>query len=725
MDDLARGQSAETPPFYIAASASSAHRRPYILKEGEVIGIFDDYGNVQAVGPATEGVFFEDTRYLSHFFFTIDSRLPLLLSSSVNRNDSAFESDQTNPDLMEGGRIWLARNSIHIHSTMVLGRNTLFAIQELTNFGVTSTRFDYALRFAADFKDMFELRGIARARRGEDLPPEASRDGGVLAYRGLDGRLRRACFGFAPAADEAAGGSALWHVDLAPGERRTLRVELRCELEGRSASRASLEETMAIAARHAAERREQTARLSTSNVLADEWLTRSRADLEMLNTETPHGLYPYAGIPWFSTAFGRDGLITAFECLWLDPTMAAGTLRFLAAHQATTVDARSDAEPGKILHETRKGEMAALGEVPFGLYYGSVDATPLFVMLAAAYYARTGDIALIRALWPHIEAALAWMTDYGDLDGDGFLEYGRQSENGLDNQGWKDSSDAIFHEDGSLAQSPIALVEVQAYAYGAYLGAARLAAALGHGERATELEKRASLLRQHFEKEFWSDELGTYVLALDRDKRHCRVRASNAGHVLFGGLAAPNRAARTAETLMAPGFFSGWGIRTLAEGEARYNPVSYHNGSVWPHDNGVIAMGFAKYGLKSELLRIMTSLFDAALLMPLKRLPELFCGFTRREERGPTSYPVACSPQAWSSAAAFGLLGAALGVSFDAEARRIQFDRPMLPPWLPELTLSNLRLGGATVDLHLRRSAEDVVLHLARREGQVEVLQTD
>jgi glycogen debranching enzyme len=503
-----------------------------------------------------------------------------------------------------------------------------------------------------------------------------------------------------------------------------IRFAIRCSRDGHASRAESYEASLVAAAGRVAERQTRAAEIYTSNESFNDWVNRSRADLDMLVSETPHGLYAYAGIPWFSTAFGRDGIITALECLWLDPTLAAGTLRFLAANQATALDPRADAEPGKILHETRKSEMAALGEVPFARYYGSIDSTPLFIMLAAAYHARTGDLDLIRAIWRNIEAALGWMSEFGDIDGDGFLEYSRQSVNGLVNQGWKDSADSIFHDDGTLAEAPIALAEVQAYAYAAYCGAAGLATLLGEARRATVLKQKADRLRENFESAFWIEALGTYALALDGDKRPCRVRASNAGHVLLGGLTDPQRAARVAETLMGDDFFSQWGVRTIARGEARYNPLSYHNGSVWPHDNALIAMGFARYGLRQPLMRLLTGMFDAALFLELRRLPELFCGFARRRGSGPTGYPVACIPQAWSSAAVFAMLGATLGISFDASAREIRFVRPALPPWLTEVTLTNLRLGEAAVDLVLRRSQDSVALHVLSRRGDVDIVLT-
>jgi glycogen debranching enzyme len=715
---------AEVSPFYIASTSAVTAPRSHVLKEADSFAVLDQFGDIQANGPAPEGLFFEDTRYLSRLVLSIDRLRPLLLSSAVTEDNAMLSTDLTNPDLFEGDRLRIMRDTVHILRSTVLGECEMFVRLELHNFGATPARFQLGLDFDADYADLFEVRGAVRRQRGKILPDEPRPNGAVLAYRGLDDVIRRSHFTLDPPPAAVGPRRVGWEIDLRPDCTNAITLALRCERQGRLPAATSYATSLATAAKRTTDRRARSGDLYSTNETFNDWLNRSRADLDMLVSATPHGLYAYAGIPWFSTAFGRDGIITALQCLWLDPSLAEGTLRFLAATQSTTFDPAADAEPGKILHETRKGEMAALGEVPFARYYGSIDATPLFIILATAYYVRTGNLGLIRALWPNIEAALVWITDFGDLDGDGFLEYDRKSVNGLVNQGWKDSRDSIFHADGRLAEAPIALAEVQAYAFAAYSGAVELAGALGLAERAREFAMAAERLRQRFETMFWLDELATYALALDRDKQPCRVRASNAGHVLFAGLASPERAARVAETLMAPDSFSGWGIRTVAQDGARYNPISYHNGSIWPHDNGLIAMGFARYGLKRPLVRLLSGLFDASLFMNLRRLPELFCGFARRPGTGPTSYPVACNPQAWSSASVFAMLGAAIGISFDPSMHQIRFTRPVLPPWLDELRITNLRLANASADLLLQRSREDVALHVLRRDGEIDVVLT-
>jgi glycogen debranching enzyme len=599
------------------------------------------------------------------------------------------------------------REALHVLRTAELGPGTCRERLRFHNYGDERVQLPLTLSFAADFRDIFEVRGMRRAARGARHPDELTADGVVMAYTGLDGRRRETRLTFSPAPRLLGNGVAHYELALDPGADWTLQIEARC--------------TPAALGVHVHAPRDR-AHARADNELFNEWLARSRCDLDMLTTETPQGPYPYAGIPWFSTAFGRDALVTALLTLWVDPGLAKGVLAFLAAHQATENDPENDAQPGKILHEVRSGEMAILKEVPFGHYYGSVDSTPLFVMLAAAYWDRTGDREFLRTLWPTVEAALQWMDRYGDLDGDGFLEYARESPDGLVNQGWKDSNDSVFHADGTLAEPPIAIVEVQAYAYAAKLGAVRIARALDRMEDAKRFFAEAMELRERFERAFWSDELGTYALALDGKKRPCLVRSSNAGHALLCGIAGEDRAQRVAAALMDEAGFSGWGVRTIAAGAARYNPMSYHNGSIWPHDNGLIGLGLGRYDMKQDLVRVLGGMFEATTAIDLHRLPELFCGFPRRPAVGPTSYPVACSPQAWASATVFGLLGACLGISFVPEQRQVQFRRPVLPPCVGEFRLENLRLGNGTVDVLFRRHINDVAVNVLRREGDISVV---
>jgi glycogen debranching enzyme len=471
-----------------------------------------------------------------------------------------------------------------------------------------------------------------------------------------------------------------------------------------------------------AARARQGCEIVTSNESMNHWIARSTADLQMMITDTPNGLYPYAGIPWFSTAFGRDGILTAFELLSADPEVARGVLDFLAETQATTVSDASDAQPGKILHEMRGGEMAALGEIPFGRYYGTADATPLFVMLAEAYYERTADRAFVERLRPHILAALGWMQSWGDIDGDGFLEYARRSDSGLVQQGWKDSNDSVFHADGTLAEPPIALCEIQGYAYAAWKGAARLAAVWGDTAAAGAWEDRAERLRVSFEDAFWCEDLGTYALALDGAKRACRVRSSNPGHCLFSGIASPARALTVRDALLSDASFAGWGIRTIAAGTARYNPMSYHNGSIWPHDNALAAAGFARYGLTASATVVTEAMFDLSQRVDLHRMPELVCGFHRRGGEYPTLYPVACAPQAWAAGAVYLLLEACLGLRVSATARRVSFTRASLPGAVKWLQITNLAIGDARVDLFLERHPYDVGVTVLRRQGDVEIV---
>jgi glycogen debranching enzyme len=530
----------------------------------------------------------------------------------------------------------------------------------------------------------------------------------TLAYQGLDGVRRCTRIEFTPKPQRITSSDCRFDVELASKEEMVVQVIVSFELQGASNGTAPYDRALSSSIDKTRTAGGDLCRIQSSNEEFNSWMKRSVADVHMMTVGNPEKDYPYAGVPWFSTVFGRDGIITAMECLWADPSLARGVLQHLADTQAEELIPEVDAEPGKILHEARRGEMAALGEVPFARYYGSVDATPLFVMLAGAYYERTADLEFQRSLWPHIERALAWMNDYGDKDGDGFIEYSRESPNGLVQQGWKDSGDSVFYEDGRLADPPIALCEVQGYAYAAKRSAATLAAALGNSKTAQKLEAEARELKARFEKAFWCEDLDMYALALDGTKRPCRVRTSNPGHCLYTNIAAPEHAAIVAKTLLDKTFFNGWGIRTVAAGEARYNPMSYHNGSVWPHDNAIIAAGLGGYGFRQEAAQVLLGFLDVSGFADLHRLPELFCGLERRSGEGPTAYPVACSPQTWAAAAIYLLLQACLGIEVSSLQKQVVFEKPFLPPQIPDLAIRGLKLGTGGMDIVLKRQANTV-----------------
>ncbi|MDF2994498.1 MAG: amylo-alpha,6-glucosidase [Xanthobacteraceae bacterium] len=705
--------------FLVPATVSLQERRPLTLKHGDTFGVFDRNGDIIAGPGSPDGLYHRDTRYVSHFLLTLEGARPMLLSSTLRDDNATLTCDLANPDLFDGDeQLILPHDLVHVRRSRFLWQGKCYERVSLRSFDEDTRTVRLLFDFAADYADLFEVRGTHRERRGTHNPARVDGASVALSYTGLDTVTRTTTLSFDPKPQSLTARRAVYEIALPPRETQLIFIEINCGVMAETAgTRRRFFVAMRDARRALRYASSRAASMATSNDIFNEAARRSVSDIYTLITETPEGPYPYAGIPWFSTVFGRDAIITALETLWLDPEIAKGVLRHLAANQATSFDPAADAEPGKILHEVRYGEMAELGEVPFRRYYGSIDSTPLFAMLAGAYLERTGDLATTRELWPHVRAALAWQESEGDRDGDGFIEYGRRTSEGLVNQGWKDSHDSIFHADGTLARGPIALAEVQAYGYGALISGAEIARALGDEAYAGELTAKAQALRTRFDAAFFDRELGTYVLALDGDKRPCRVRSSNAGHVLFTGLALPERALDVVSTLMDPTSFSGWGVRTIASIEKRYNPMSYHNGSVWPHDNALVAAGFARYGFRRQAARIFEGLFAASTYIELRRLPELFCGFPKQRSNGPTFYPVACSPQAWAAATPLSLLQSCIGVSFRPGSCEVVFDRPVLPDFLHEVTLRGIRCGEGGIDVFLRQSGPEVVVSVLQRSG--------
>jgi glycogen debranching enzyme len=694
---------------HILVHADRSAERIRSLKYGDTFAVFNHYGDMRQLPSGEEGLYLDGTRFLSTFMLYLDGFRPLILGSTVRDDNDQLIVTLTNPDLFVGGELHLSANSLHISKRIFLLDAVCYVEIRMENYSSQAVDPTLTLSVAADFKDIYEVRGMARQKRGDLDKPSVGDDRITLAYMGLDGERRITSIDFSPRPGHLDDNHATYAVSLGPRESATFVVTIACRRAMREHTQPlPLDKARAEVLSGIEFDKTAACSLQSSNGQFNAWINRSLSDLHMMITSLPTGPYPYAGVPWFNTPFGRDGIITAWECLWLRPDLARGVLAYLSLTQATEIIPEQDAEPGKILHETRNGEMAALKEMPFGLYYGSVDATPLFVALAGAYYEGTGDLAFIQHIWPNIVAALKWISTFGDKDRDGFIEYERCSAGGLLHQGWKDADDAVFHADGTPVQGAIAMCEVQGYVYAAYKAVSKLAKALGYDEAALEFGANANRLRTQFNKAFWCEELSTYAMALDGDKRPCRIVTSNAGQCLFTGIATLEHAQHIADTLLSDEAYSGWGVRTVSSSETRFNPMAYHNGSVWPHDNALIAYGMARYGLTKQANRVFTGLFESAMYFDLHRMPELFCGFSREAGEGPVLYPVACAPQAWSAASVFLLCQACLGVEVHAEKKQVRFFRPSLPEFLTEIHIINLQVGDSSIDIDVIRHGDDV-----------------
>ncbi len=603
-------------------------------------------------------------------------------------------------------------NTIFIEREFLLGHDRLFDTLTFQNFHHTNVKMTVELLFSADFMDIFQVRGLLRGKSGRYTRPLVADARVRLRYEGLDDRIRFTEIGFTPQPQLLEASHAQWELDLPPHEQVCLIVTVAMAITSfsengvssfKEAPAAAREEERQRSRTRHAEWKERCTRVYSDNKIFDSLLETSVEDFFALRIRESQGVAVAAGVPWFAALFGRDSLISSYQTLLLDSDLARDTLRVLASYQGTTENDERDEDPGKILHERRSGEMTATNEVAFGRSYGSVDATPLFLILLHEYFCWTADSELILALKDALKAATRWLLQYGDLDGDGLIEYCRRNPKGLFNQGWKDSGDANRHSDGRIAQPPIALVEVQGYAVRGLAGAAELLTMLGEPTLALEAMKRSEQLRELIEQRFWLENRSYYAMALDKDKSELRVDGSNPGHLLFCGAISLERGRQVTAKLMSNELFSGWGIRTLSSAEKYYNPMSYHCGSVWPHDTSMIGYGMARYGLHYEASVLFQTLYDAALRYRRYRLPELMCGIGRQLSGEPVHYPVSCSPQAWASGAPFLLLAGLLGLRPRAQAGELVIDHPHLPPFLQWLRIDDLRIGSTRLSLEFTR----------------------
>ncbi|MEM7551571.1 MAG: amylo-alpha-1,6-glucosidase [Bacteroidota bacterium] len=699
--------------YKIKTDATYIDDRTQVLNHHGTFAILNRSGDILPLGEEFQGIYYEDTRYVNGLKLHLNNHSPTLLSSNIKEENEILSVDLTNPKMLFKGE-WFPQGIIHIHRSQLVRDGHFHEKIEIENHNSNEHTCELTLDFDGDFKDIFEVRGVKREKRGEFLGFEyPDKNTIIMSYLGLDQVVRRCKITFNQAFSRLSqDGEIKYDLKLFP--KKFQKVEYTISfLEGEEQSQIRDYHTDKSAIESDIEKsKNYLPIIETANEQFTHWLNRSKADLVSLMSDTPTGKYPYAGVPWYNTAFGRDGIITALETLWAAPKLSRDVLLYLASNQAEELDEANDAEPGKILHETRGGEMVALNEIPFKKYYGTNDATPLFLILAGEYYVRTGDISTIKQIWPNIIKAIHWINEYGDLDGDGYVEYQHKSKNGLTNQGWKDSHDSVSHANGQLAEPAIALCEIQGYVYSAKLHVANLAMIFEERELSKTLRAEAKILKEKFNEDFWDKQLGCYVIALDGRKKPCRVKSSNAGQVLYTGIADPGKAKRLVQSLMRPDMFSGWGIRTLSDAEIRFNPMSYHNGSVWPHDVALIAEGMGRYGYQEQSLELMTGLFDASLFIQLQRLPELFCGMERREGEGPTAYPVACSPQAWSVAAVYMLLQSILQIKINNLKKEVSFCKPILPEYIESMNIKNLDLGDVKVDIELTRHGRNNMISI-------------
>lgn len=707
----------------IPVRSSYADDRFYELNYADSFGVFDRWGDINPGGQNIHGLYHEGTRFISDFRFYINNEKPLLLSSSVTEENEILNVDLTNPDIGLNNRIFIPKGNIHAFRSKFVLNNICYERIILTNYSENKQEVDISFLFSCDFKDIFEVRGAVRNNRGIIINHTAENSGKVtLTYKGLDNILRETVIKFSPKPDKVEKNKVMYKIKLKPKQSLKINNSIALKVNGTIAEPLGFTNALNQIAPQIQAAKEEIADIFTSNEQFNHWISRSKADLISLITNTNFGKYPYAGVPWFNTPFGRDGIITSFCMLWAYPVLAKDVLFYLAKTQAKEIDSFKEAEPGKIFHEARTGEMVETGEIPFKLYYGTVDATPLFIVLAGAYYKRTADIETIKKLWENILLALEWINNYGDINGDGYVEYIHKAEKGLENQGWKDSDDSISYEDGKLAKPPIALCEVQGYVYDAKKNAAFLAGIIGEKNLSEKLNTEAEILKENFNRDFWDEELNTFVLALDGDKNPCRVKSSNAGHCLFSGIVKDEYAEKLANTLLSSEMFTGWGIRTLSSSAVRYNPMSYHNGSVWPHDTALIAYGLSLYGFKEKTAKLIKGLFDATLFIDLQRLPELFCGFERRKNEGPTAYPVACSPQAWAVASVYLLLQACLRIEINPAEKKLCFNKPILPDFIDNLEIKNLSLGQSKVHIKLEKYKNNIGINVIKKDKAWEVI---
>lgn len=727
-----------------------------VLKENDVFAVTDREGNIHSQASDGQGLYLGDTRFLSEYEFSIEN-VPIQLLSSSGELNFMSNFQFANLPAVLGGGLTLPTRTLSVRRNRFIDGGLHERIG-FFNYGSTPIPLTVHLTFGSDFRDMFDVRGYAARTRGVVGIPEAKDDVVRLRYLGRDGVVRTTVIGFdavpdsiellnidgmpEPAPDPPPTDEeeldprsetgitpplahATFRVTVPAHDRWSLTIHIAPTVGSHGDERPSapsLDDSFTrIMAAYGAWASGCT-RITSDNELLNALVRQSTQDLRLTINREKTGLLPVAGVPWFAVPFGRDSLITSLQTLCLNPEIAYGTLRFLASYQGKEVDSWRDEEPGKILHEIRSGEMAALREVPQTPYYGSVDSTPLFVYVLTELLRWTDDDGFAREILSNLEAAIEWIRTYGDVDGDGLVEYQSHSARGIRNQGWKDSHDSVCFPDGQPAETPIAMVEVQGYCYGAEARMAELYDRWGNHERAGQLRRSAEARKQRFEETFWMENEGFYAEALDHRKTPIPAITSNPGHCLLMGMLDGPRADATVDRLMREDMLCGWGIRTLSSEYPTFNPMSYHNGSIWPHDNSLVAAGLRRRGYASQALRVIQETFDAGFRLPGYRVPELYCGFSRdrRYQSSPAAYPVSCTPQSWGAGSVFLMLQHLIGLEPDLPNGRVIL-RPSLLPDVDRITFEDLRIGDRSLTVEVWREGGDVHCEVSGADG-LEVL---
>jgi glycogen debranching enzyme len=697
------------------------------IKQGNLFLLTEMDGNVSE-GEHVYGLYFHDCRFLCQASLRVDNVRPVMLYATAE-DTNIIRCVLSNPDLPREGSAMLYKQSLAITRELTV-TDCLTQRLNVRNVTPAPVATKITLGFASEFDDIFTIRGTPPGQRGTLHPPHYADGTLTLRYDGADKHIRTTTVQFEPPPDSFDEATATYRLQLAPQTTVTLQCTIHAADEQPPDDPRRKSEQHPIQAGAPWHERTQAGKqqIGTTTVTAGDrqlarLLDRSFDDLQMLTTLQRSDLFFAAGIPWFVALFGRDSCITALEMLPYEPRIAATTLHVLASYQGTKERPERDEEPGKILHELRIGEQANLHEVPFTPYYGTIDATLLFLVLLGEYLRWTSDMVLFEQLQPHVDAALTWIARSGDADGDGFVEYRRRAGKGLSNQGWKDSGNSIVRRDGSLAEAPIALVEVQGYLFRAKRLLAQAYRQRGDEPRAATLDQEADALQRRFDAIFWMPDRQTYAFALEgAEKRQVVTIASNPGHALWCGIVPDERASHVRDALMTPAMWSGWGIRTLSAAERAYNPIDYQVGAIWPHDNALIGIGLKRYGFGEDTARIFTALCEAAVHFPDSRLPEVFAGYDRKEFAAPVQYPLACNPQAWAAGALPALLWGMLGLEPDAFTHTLRVVRPHLPAWLPWVEIHGLRLADATVDLRWERTEVATSVAVRQQVGAVQVI---